>query len=180
MVGFAAVILVYAFVYQQSLITLPMAMQGDALPPSAYGIAMAANGIIIVTVQPLLVNWLSRNEHNRLVAAGVALVGIGFGLTTLVSGTVGYMLTVPVWTLGEIMFTSVSAAVAANLAPPHLRGRYMGLYGFAFALGILLAPALGTWLLTISPAVLWLFCTATAIAAAIGHLLLAPAIRRRT
>jgi MFS family permease len=180
MLGYVLITTTYGFVYLQSLLTLPLAMKGDGLPPSAYGIAMATNGVIIVALQPLLVNWLGRHDHSRVVATGMAIVGAGFGLTMFASSTLGYIVTVVVWSFGEIVFTGVSAAIAADLAPPHLRGRYSGLYGFAWSLANLLAPAAGTRLLGYGPATLWLTCAAVCLVAAVGQLLLAPAIRRRT
>lgn len=180
MVAFTAVTLAYAFVYHQSLITLPLAMRGDGLSPAAYGVAMATNGIVVVAIQPLLVNWLGRHDHSRVSAAGILLVGTGFGLTALATSTAGYAGTVVIWSLGEIVVTGVSAAIAADLAPAHLRGRYSGLYGFAFSLSNLISPLLGTWLLGIGGTVLWLTCAGVAATAATVQLRLGPAIRSRT
>jgi MFS family permease len=180
MLSYVLITTTYGFVYLQSLLTLPLAMKGDGLPPSAYGIAMATNGVIIVALQPLLVNWLGRHDHSRVVATGMVIVGVGFGLTMFASSTLGYMAAVVVWSFGEIVFTGVSAAIAADLAPPHLRGRYSGLYGFAWSLANLLAPLAGTRLLGYGPATLWLTCAGACLAAGAGQLLLAPALRRRT
>jgi MFS family permease len=71
-------------------------------------------------------------------------------------------------------------AVVADLAPVHLRGRYLGLYGAISSLGALLAPLGGTQLLDVGPPALWLTCGAVAWAAALGQLALAPAMRSRT
>lgn len=38
-------------------------------------------------------------------------------------------------------------AVVAELAPVHLRGRYMGAFGFSFGLAAMLAPLVGTQVL---------------------------------
>jgi MFS family permease len=162
------------------MITLPLAMKGDGLSPAAYGIALAVNGVVVVIVQPLVVNWLGKHDHSRVAAVGMTLVGVGFGLTMLVSTTIGYMTTVVVWSLGEIVVTGVSATIAANLAPAHLRGRYMGVYGFAFSLSNLISPGIGTGLLSISPAVLWGTLAVLGIVASVVQLLVAPAIRHRT
>jgi MFS family permease len=180
MLGYVLITTTYGFVYLQSLLTLPLAMKGEGLPPSAYGLAMATNGLIIVALQPLLVTWLGRHDHSRVVAVGMVIVGAGFGLTMFASSTLGYMATVMVWSFGEIVFTGVSAAIAVDLAPAHLRGRYSGLYGFAWSLANLLAPAAGTRLLGVGPATLWTTCAAVCLVAAAGQVLLAPAIRRRT
>lgn len=148
------------------------------LPTSSYGIVMAGNGIVIVIMQPLLVNRLGRLDHGRVIAIGMALVGVGFGLTA--SSLPGYLCTVVVWSIAEIFFAGVSSTIAANLAPPHLRGRYSGVYGFAWSLSSLVAPLFGTTLLGHGVATLWLTCALLALVAALGALLLTPAVRRRT
>jgi hypothetical protein len=109
------------------------------------------------------------------------VVGLGFGLTSLVAGSAtGYAATVVVWTLGEIVVAAVSGAVVASLAPAHLRGRYSGLYGMSWSVGGLLAPLGGTWLFSIGAPALWLTCAGLCAAAAGGQLALAPAVRRRS
>jgi MFS family permease len=49
----------------------------------------------------------------------------------------------------------VLGPLVAELAPPHLLGRYMSLYGLSFTVGVALGPAVGGALLTTSPDVVW-------------------------
>jgi MFS family permease len=180
MVGYVLVTLVYTFVLMQGMTTMPLAMKEDGLGPQAYGLAIAANGVLIIIVQPLVNAWLARRDHSLVMVAGFVLVGIGYGLTSLASTVLAYTATILVWTLGEITAASVLQAVVADLAPADLRGRYGGLYGMAWSGGFLLAPLGGTQLLgTGGAAALWLTCAALAFVAAAAQLTLAPAIRRR-
>ena len=180
MVGYVLITLVYTFVLMQGMTTMPLAMKRDGLGPRDYGIAIAANGVLIIIVQPLVNAWLARRDHSLVMASGAVLVGTGYGLTTLVSSTAGYTATILVWTLGEIIAAAVLQAVVADLAPPDLRGRYSGLYGMAWSGGFLLAPLGGTQLLGAGgPPALWLTCTGLTLGAAVALLALAPAIRRR-
>ncbi|MEU8117097.1 MFS transporter [Spirillospora sp. NPDC049024] len=180
MVGYVLVTLVYTFVLMQGMTTMPLAMKEDGLGPRSYGLAIAANGVLIVIVQPLVNAWLARRDHTLVLVAGFALVGVGYGLTSLASSVAAYTATILVWTLGEITAASVLQAVVADLAPASLRGRYGGLYGMAWSGGFLLAPLGGTQLLGAGggPA-LWLTCGGLALAAAAAQLALGPAIRRR-
>ncbi|MFI0444887.1 MDR family MFS transporter [Actinomadura sp. 6N118] len=179
MVMYVLIGIAYTFVLLQGMTTMALAMKEDGLGPQAYGIAVAANGVIIITVQPLVAAWLSRRDHSRVLATGVAIVGIGYGLTAFASSLWSYVGTVLVWTLGEIIAASVIQAVVADLAPAHLRGRYSGLYGMAWSGGFLLAPLGGTQLLGIGAPALWLTCLGLGLAAATALLGLGPAIRRR-
>ncbi|WP_371483753.1 MDR family MFS transporter [Kitasatospora sp. NBC_00315] len=170
----------YAFVYLQTMSTLPLAMRADGLSPAAFGTAMAVNGVVISIVQPLAVVRLSHWNRNLVLTGGMLLVGLGFGLNALVSSPLGYSSTTVVWSLGEIAFTGASAATAVALAPAHLRGRYSGVYGSAWSLGGLPAPVLGAWLLGHGSTLLWLVCAAIGLCAAVGQILIGPAVTRRT
>jgi MFS family permease len=180
MTAFAFVALGYMTVYQQAFTTLPLAMHADGLQPRAYGLVMALNGIVIIILQPLAGRWLASRDHSLIVVAGNMLTGAGFAATALASTILGYAGAVCVWTLGEIAMAMAGGAIVAGLAPAHLRGRYLGLYGAASSLGALLAPLAGTQLLRLGAPTLWLTCGALAMATALGQATLAPAIRNRT
>ena len=60
MLALVGLALVYAVVYSQATAGLPLAMQQAGFKPAAYGITVAVNGIVIVCVQPLVLNWLTR------------------------------------------------------------------------------------------------------------------------
>jgi MFS family permease len=180
-VAVASVLIVfgYAFVYLQAYSTLPLAMGRAGLPPSAYGLAMAVNGIGIVLIQPLTVAWLNRRDASRVLAAGMGVVGLGFGLTALAGSTPLFAASVLVWTVGEVLFATVSLSIIADLAPPHLRGRYNGFYGTAFSVAALLGPIAGSRLLGAGAWLPWATCAALCAMSGAGALALAPAVRRR-
>jgi MFS family permease len=179
MVGYMALSLAYTFVYLQAYTTLPLAMKLHGLPPGDFGLAMTVNGLLIVVIQPLVNVWLSRRDNVWVLAAGIAVVGLGFGLTSLADSTAWYAATVAVWTLGEIFTAGTAGAIVADLAPVHLRGRYSGMIGASWALGYLLAPLGGTRLLVLGAPVLWLSCSGLCAAASVSLLALGPAIRGR-
>ncbi|MDL4771253.1 MFS transporter [Spirillospora sp. NBC_01491] len=179
MVAYVLLTLVYTFVLMQGMTTMPLAMKENGLGPQAYGLAFAANGVLIVTVQPLVSAWLSRLDHSRVMSTGFVLVALGYGLTAPATALWAYTAAIVVWTLGEIIAAAVIQAVVADLAPLHLRGRYSGMYGIAWSGGFLLAPLGGTQLLRLGAPVLWLSCAALGLAAAAGQMALGPAIRRR-
>ncbi|MEU8194744.1 MFS transporter [Microbispora amethystogenes] len=180
MVAFVLANMVYALVYLQAYSTLPLAMTGQGLPTSAYGMAMAVNGLLIVVVQPVTTTWLARFDPSRVLAAGFALVGLGFALTSLVSSAAGHAATVAVWTLGEALTAGIPGAIVATLAPAHLRGRYSGLYGLSWSAGALLAPLVGTRLLADAPGLVWPVLGGLGLLAAGAQLLLGRAVRRRS
>lgn len=177
MLAFTAAVMVYYFVYQQSDSTLPLAVHRAGLAPHVYGACMALNGVVICVAQPVLMPHLVRRDPGRVWAAGVALVGAGFALTAVASTACGYLLSVAVWTVGEIFPATVTGAIVARLAAEELRGRYAGLYSFAVASGWLTSSLGGTRLLSASPVALWGSCAVLSAATAYGVLRLAPKLR---
>jgi len=101
-----------------------------------------------------------------VIATGMLLIGAGFGLTALAHTFPLLAVTVLIWTLGEIVGAPVASAYVANIAPPHLRGRYQGAWGMTWGLAFILGPALGARLFSWSPAGFWMICAALGILAA--------------
>lgn len=181
MVAFTLVVLGNALVYSQTFTTLPMAMTERAgLTTGQFGTAMALNGVLIVIVQPLVSGWLGRRDAARTLATGLAIMGVGFALTAFVTSTAMLAATVAVWTAGEIVTAGIAGTILTALAPAHLRGRYAGLFGFAWSAAGMLAPLLGSVLLeTAGQRALWFTVGGIGLASAAGMLALGPAIRRR-
>jgi predicted MFS family arabinose efflux permease len=93
MVGFMTLSLAYTFVYLQAYTTLPLAMKLQGLSPGDFGLALTLNGVLIVVIQPMVNAWLARRDNVRVLAAGIAVVGLGYGLTSLAdSWAMGYLL----------------------------------------------------------------------------------------
>jgi MFS family permease len=64
----------------------------------------------------------------------------------------------------------VQGALVADLAPPRLRGRYMAVSTNSWALGFLLGPAIGGFILAVEPLALWPLAAAACLAAGAGAL----------
>ncbi|WP_245627539.1 MDR family MFS transporter [Actinomadura oligospora] len=181
MIGYTFTAMAYVFVLLQSMSTMPLAMREQGLGAGTYGWVIALNGLVIITVQPLVSAWLTRRDHSLVLAAGMAIVAVGIGATALASEPWQYAVIVVFWSFGEIIAASVLQAIVAGLSPEHLRGRYSGLYGLSWSGGFMLAPLGGTQLLGLGgPALMWPACGALGLVAAVGQLALTPAIRRRT
>jgi MFS family permease len=152
--GFLGAMLIGGVIYMQANATQPISMGRDGLGPSAYGVVGALNGIVIVVLQMPLTSWFRRFSYGRVLAGSTLLVGGGFAIP-LVIAAVGhpmgvYVASVAVWTIGEIGMTPTEMAMAADLAPAHLRGRYQGMYTLTWSLCGIIGPLLGGWALSVS------------------------------
>jgi len=151
------------------------------LTPGEVGFLFTLNGALVVALQVwasnLLVSWKltkSLAVGSLLYAAGFAWVGFSKGLGSLAAA-------VAVVTLGEIVVSPAMLSLAANLAPPAERGRYMGLHGLASHLGMALGPAAGGWGIEVlgrrGPPLPWLAVAACGVGAAWGFRRLAGQVR---
>jgi MFS family permease len=158
LLAFTAITLVYAMIYLQVTITLPLAIRDAGLSTTVFGLLMSINGILIVVVQPLTLRLLDRVDPHRLLAAGQFLVGAGFALTAWCDSAWQFAGSVVVWTAGEIATAGTVTAVIAGLAPVERRGRYLGVAGSAWGAAALLGPVIGTAAYAASPGALWTGC----------------------
>lgn len=127
-------------------------------------------GVIIVLELPIS-NITRRFPAQPVIAIGWLLIALGFGLIAAAHTIALLILTVVIWTLGEMVHSPVSAAYAANLAPAHLRGRYQSIWGMMWSAGLILGPTLGTAVFSWSPLALWLLCGTLGLLAALLVLL---------
>ena len=114
--------------------------------------------------------------HLAVIALGWLLTGVGFALTGFAETAIAFALTVAIWTLGEIVSSPVEGAYVADLAPERLRGRYMGAWSFAWGIGLVAGPLLGTALYAWRPGALWLTCLVLGV---VGACLVLSAAARR-
>ena len=91
-------------------------------------------------------------------AFGYILCAAGFALNAFAHTIAGLALCMLIFTLGEMITMPTYNAYVAELAPPNMRGRYMGVSGFTWAIGLITGPALGMKLFAASPTAYWLTC----------------------
>ena len=116
---------------------------------------------------------ISQNNIKRLLAyssiahAGYALIGVGFALNYFAHSVPALVVCMIIFTLGERFALPMASAYVADLAPPHMRGRYMGVNGMTWALSLILGPALGMKLLMFSAGAFWFACGVLGLLAAV-------------
>ncbi len=178
-VAFLGLYFLFLLFFSQIFTSLPLDMGLHGISPGGYGFAMAMNGIVIVLVQPVAGPIARRFQPSRVLALGTLLAGFGFGANALASATSHYAAAAALWTLGEILTLPVCNAVAVELAPAELRGRYQGALSTCWGIAGLAAPPLGTLVLArAGGTVLWGACLALGLLASVGHLALSPRLKR--
>lgn len=138
--------------------TFALHVSAVGLPNTTYGLLLSLNGILIVIFELFLTTLTQGRNPRRVLALGFLLAGVGVGFTGLSHTAFALALAVTIFTIGEMVSSPVAGAYVADLAPPELRGRYMGLWGMTWSLGLAIGPPLGTLLFSRSPATLWSLC----------------------
>lgn len=172
--------LLFLLPFLQFMVALPVHMARLGLGPDTYGRVLAVNGIAIALLQPLASRRLAGRDAGPVLATASALVGLGVGAYALCASAWQFAGATLLWSLGEILAFPTVATVLAALAPPHLRGRYQGLYGVLWGVAMLLAPGLGAAALDrLGSGALFAGCLLLCLAVAAGHLAAGPGRRRR-
>lgn len=161
---------------------MPLSVYGKSalgIPENRIGLLYSVNAALVVILQFPVSRWFEgRFRLTTTLVLGSALFGAGYGAIGLAHGFAPLVLCVVVFTLGEILVIPGTIALAANLAPEHARGRYLGAFGLAANLGRCLGPLLGGFNLDFfrsTPWVHWAEVAALAFAASFVFL----ALRRR-
>jgi MFS family permease len=155
-----------ALVFLQISSTFSLQVTRSGFPAATYGLILSLNGVLVVLCELPLTTLTRRFPARAVMAAGYLLIGAGFSLNAFAHSLPALVACVVIFTFGEMVAMPVSSAYIADLAPAHLRGRYMGVYALTWSSALVFAPQMGLRLFGISPAALWLTCGALAVLAA--------------
>jgi MFS family permease len=140
--------------------------EAAGLDERTYGLLMAMNGIMIACLELPLTGFTRRFAPVRIIAAGYALIGIGMGINSLGATLPLLVVSMIVFTFGEMIAMPVSSGYMASLAPDEMRGRYQGVMSITWSSATTVGPSLGIMLYHFNPQVLWFAVMGVALLAA--------------
>jgi MFS family permease len=130
--------------------------------PGAIGLLFLFNTFVIVIVQLPLARVFKRLRRAQVLVAASAVFAIGlFGVlpATLIHSELGAAALLcgvsVVIAIGECIHSVVLGPLAADLAPPHLLGRYISVFSLMVTGGFAVGPAIGGVVLAYSPDAVW-------------------------
>jgi MFS family permease len=140
----------------------PFARTHTLVGPGAIGIIFLVNTSFVVIAQIPAVRVVARMRRTHAFAAASALFAVSLlavlpatlihselAATSLLAGVA------IVFAIGECAHVIVLGPLVADMAPAHLLGRYMSVYGLTFPISLALGPAIGGLLLQTSPDAIW-------------------------
>jgi len=106
------------------------------LSEDLIGALLFINGAVIVLVEMPLVGWLERIQISRTMATfwGIVFLALSFLVLNLSSWTGVLIIGMLLMTLGEMIGSPFSNALALSMAPKGRKGSYMGVYSMSFSL----------------------------------------------
>jgi MFS family permease len=145
-----------------SFILPPYALAHTPVGAGEIGVVVFINTFFIVVAQVPATRVVARMRRTHALAVTSAIFAIGLLavlLATLMHSTLaattalaGVAVVIAVAECGQFI---VLGPLVAEIAPPHLLGRYMSLYQLSFMVGVALGPAVGGVLLGASPDAIW-------------------------
>jgi MFS family permease len=151
--------------------------------PGAIGLLFVFNAFFVAIAQLPATRLFKRMHRARTFAAAsglfaIALLGVlpatlihsELGATALLCGVA------TVIAIGECVHSVVLGPLVADLAPPHLLGRYISVFSLMVTGGFAIGPAIGGALLAYSPDAVWWGGALVAGAIGVGFLLVGDRI----
>ncbi|GAA5137053.1 MFS transporter [Alloalcanivorax gelatiniphagus] len=139
------------------------------LPGWVVGAIFTVNTALVGLGQGLVVRRMTGQLRSRMMGLAQAIFVVSYAMF-VVAGWLPVWLAVvvmlvgaAVYTFGELAGGPVLSATAAEAAPDHLRGRYLGLFQLSWGIGGAVTPIAFTWLLAHGQTTLWWVLTLVAI-----------------
>jgi len=136
----------YAILFFQLFMTLPIYYRGIYnLEENLIGGLLAINGFTVFSVEMILVYILSKRFRlHWLIVTGMILLGISFAILNLGHHLSLLVFSMLILSLSEIFAMPFMATYVVDRSNADNRGSYMGLYTMSFSVALILAPYLGS------------------------------------
>lgn len=181
MLAFCAGIVLVGLSFMQIASTFPLYLGQLGIGAKQYGRIIAVNGLMITLLQLPFAALVSRWRRDLVMVASGVVLGVGFYLNAFARTPWQFTAVVVVWTLGEMLNAVFAPTIVSELAPPAMRGRYMGVFTMCFSSAAMFGAPLGGLVLARGGGqALWTAVLLLGLGAAAFSALASPGIRRRT
>jgi predicted MFS family arabinose efflux permease len=153
---------VFATIYMQLIIGVPLTLLEQGIPKSGTGIILAVSAVTLIAAQRVL--RIQHLDDFRAIAIGYLLVGAGLVVVAFAQSIAIFLLAAILWSLGDLFLLTRYLTQASGLAPDNARGRYLAVFGLSWGIATTIAPITVTQLLKATgPTGLWLTTAAVAV-----------------
>ncbi|MCP4139837.1 MAG: MFS transporter [Chloroflexi bacterium] len=169
---FVAVCILMGLVYVNLNASLGVYLRDEfAVAEAGYGMLLSLNALMVVLFQFAITRRVENRQPLLVMAAGMLLYAIGFGMYGFVSTTAMFILAMIILTLGEMLIAPVSQALVATFSPEKMRGRYMAVFGISWMVPFAVGPYLAGLIMdNMDSRILWYIVAMVGIIATFGFL----------
>lgn len=155
----------YALVYLQVTMALPLALVARGLPAADAGLLFTASALTVVAAQPLVrVRPFAALSAPAALTIGYVVSAAGLAALATAQSRAAALAAIVVWSVGELVVMGRAYALVADLSPPGATPHYLAAFGISWGLAGVAAPPLATQLLArTGPATLWLTAAASCL-----------------
>lgn len=143
---FFITVLITGVMFLQIWSTYPVFLKEDyGLTERHYGLIMSFNGVLIILTEMGLTHAFAGWRPLRVASIGMVVFALGLGMLPFGHGFVYALISVAVWTTGEMLIAPFLSTFVSLHAPKEQMGSYMGLYNMGWAGSFIIAPPMGAW-----------------------------------
>jgi MFS family permease len=143
-IAFIGVCILMVVVYFQMNSTLSVYLRDvHQISLEQFGAIISLNAGMVVAMQFWITRRLSGQKPMIMMAVGMALYAIGFAMYGFIGGSYVFamaMVAMVIITIGEMLIAPFQQVIVAKLAPEHMRGRYMAIFGISWGIPTAFAP----------------------------------------
>jgi len=148
-------------IYNQWQTTISSYMLQIGFTLASYSLIWTINGVVIILLQPVIQWYMLRKNISWMwqLTAGVLFYMISFTLLSQSSFYHGFLISMVIMTIGEILIFPLVPAIADYLAPSGKKGMYQGIVNGSANVGRTLGPLFGGIVFdSFGPVVFFLSC----------------------
>ena len=169
---FIGVCILMGLVYVNMNASLGVYLRDEfAVPEAGYGMLLSMNALMVVLFQFAITRRIENRPPLLVMAAGMLLYTIGFGMYGFVSTTIMFILAMIILTIGEMLIAPVSQALVATFSPEKMRGRYMAVFGISWMVPFAVGPYLAGLIMdNMDSRILWYIVALVGMIATFGFI----------
>jgi predicted MFS family arabinose efflux permease len=139
----------FAVLFFQLFTTLPLYYREVySLSEGRIGLLLGLNGLVVFGMEMIMVYLLGRAFRiENLIFTGLVLIGVGFLVLNMVHAEYILFLGMIILSIAEIFAMPFMVTFVVQRSDLANRGAYMGLYSFAYAVGHVFSPIMGTFII---------------------------------
>ncbi|MBN1486044.1 MAG: MFS transporter [Anaerolineae bacterium] len=142
-VAFIGACILMSLVYMQMNTTLAVYLRDHHnITPQYFGYIISMNAGMVVLMQFSITRIIKQYPPLLMMALGTLLYALGFSMYGFVTTYLLFLAAMAIITIGEMLVSPTSQALAARFSPEDMRGRYMAVFGFSWVIPSTIGPIL--------------------------------------